>query len=57
LYCGREAISIAAAIERLARDPGLRERLGQQARLAVHERFSLERYCSGVLSVYQRILN
>lgn len=56
LYCGRTAASIAAAIERLARDGGLRERLGQQAQVAVRERFALDRYLDGVLEVYRDVI-
>ena len=57
LYCGKEASSIAAAIKRLADDPALRERIGQQARHVVRTRFGTERYRDGVLGVYRRLLD
>ncbi len=55
IYCGRTASSIAAAVERLARDPGLRERIGRQAQEAVRNRFTVEQYRSGILDVYRTI--
>jgi glycosyltransferase involved in cell wall biosynthesis len=56
LYCGRTPSSIAAAIERLASEPGLRERLGDRASAAVRETYSEGRYCDGVLRVYRDML-
>lgn len=56
LSCGLGASSIAAAIERLAGDVSLRERLGEQARAAVQERFSVDRYRDDVRRVCQRSL-
>lgn len=57
LYCGRDGTSIAAAIERLAGDATLRERLGRGGRAAVGERFSREGYLEGVFGVYQALLH
>lgn len=56
LYCGREVTSIAAAVERLARDPELRKRIGQRGRHAVESRFGIDRYRDGVMRVYRRML-
>jgi glycosyltransferase involved in cell wall biosynthesis len=56
LYCGSDPESMADAIERLARDPGLRTRLGKQAAATVDARFSLEAYRNGVLQVYRAML-
>lgn len=53
LYCGRTAASIAAAIERLARDPALRDQFGRRAQVTVWERFALEQYLGGILKVYR----
>lgn len=57
LYCGRTPSSIAAAIERLANEPELRERLGDSARRAVGETYGVNRYIDGILRVYRDMLD
>jgi glycosyltransferase involved in cell wall biosynthesis len=57
LYCGRTPTSIAAAIERLAHEPALRERLGDSASRAVGETYGVNRYVDGILTVYHDIFN
>ena len=57
VYCGRSPSSIAAAIQRLARDAALRDRLGRDGQKTVWERFTLDRYLEGVLAVYRDMLN
>ena len=56
LYCGRSPWSIAAAVERLARDPALRSRLGTRATQVAEDMFGVERYRSGILQVYAKAL-
>ncbi|HEX5167495.1 MAG TPA: glycosyltransferase family 4 protein [Thermomicrobiales bacterium] len=56
LYCGSEPEEIANAIGRLARDFGLRARLGAQATASVQARFSLDAYCNGIMRVYREML-
>jgi glycosyltransferase involved in cell wall biosynthesis len=56
LYCGRTPSSIAAAIERLAHEPELRERLGDSASRAVRENYAVNRYLDGILRVYRDML-
>ncbi len=52
LYCGQTVTSIAAALVRLASEPGLRARLGDRARKAAWERYGVERFLDDVLDVY-----
>jgi glycosyltransferase involved in cell wall biosynthesis len=47
--------ALAAAMERLAGDPGLRARLGRAGALRVRERFGLERMVEETLSVYREV--
>jgi glycosyltransferase involved in cell wall biosynthesis len=47
-----DAAGLAAAIARLAADPGLRARLGANARRTAVERFSQERYGREIAAVY-----
>lgn len=44
----REPVALAAAIERLLRDPALRRRMGEAARARADEHFSIERYCTEI---------
>ncbi|HXF72484.1 MAG TPA: glycosyltransferase family 4 protein, partial [Actinomycetota bacterium] len=61
---GREALlvpprapaKLAAAIERLLDDPGLRERLGRAARARALERFDERRVAETVVRCYRRVL-
>jgi L-malate glycosyltransferase len=53
----REPARWAAAIERLAGDPRLREQLGQSGRERVEEDFSLQRHVTAMLDVYERALS
>lgn len=55
IYCGRDAESIAGAIERAAADATLREAIGHAARTAALERFSIERFNREMLHVYESI--
>lgn len=48
--------ALAAAIERLAGDPGLRAALAERAGRVVRERFSLARHVAGVTAVYEELL-
>lgn len=57
LYCGRNAASIAAAVGRLAGDEALRERIGRRAAAVARERFTVERYVTGVLDTYLDVLH
>ncbi len=52
----REEAALATAIERLARDPALRRRLGAAGRQFVTEHFSVEQSVRELLSVYQQLL-
>jgi glycosyltransferase involved in cell wall biosynthesis len=49
-----DAQGIAAAVDRLARDPEERRRMGTAGRRRAEERYSLEACARGVLDVYQR---
>jgi glycosyltransferase involved in cell wall biosynthesis len=48
-----DAASLGAAIERLARDPAARDRLGLVAAARVRERFSLDAMAAGTLACYE----
>jgi glycosyltransferase involved in cell wall biosynthesis len=48
--------ALAAALERLASDPGLRDRLGQSARITAAQ-YTPARTASGLLSVYRRMVD
>jgi glycosyltransferase involved in cell wall biosynthesis len=47
---------LAAALERLLRDPGLRARLGRAGRERVAERFTVERTTAAVLALYAEVV-
>jgi len=49
----RHPTELANAITRLLRDPGLRERMAQQARRRVERHFTLERMVESTLAVYR----
>jgi len=51
-----EAEALAAAIDRLLRDPALRERLGRQGRRRVEAEFTESAMVSGVEAVYEDLL-
>jgi glycosyltransferase involved in cell wall biosynthesis len=53
LVPAREPEALAAAIDQLASDPGLRERLGSAARTSVSERFSWDRSTTAHEALYQ----
>lgn len=47
---------LAAAIERLARDPGLRRAMGRAGRQRAEEHYSLQACAAGIVRVYDRAL-
>jgi glycosyltransferase involved in cell wall biosynthesis len=51
-----DAEALAAAIRGLWQDAGLRERLGTQGRLTVHERFSMSRHWQRLREVYASVI-
>ena len=51
-----DATGLAGAIARLAADPGLRARLGANARRTAVERFSQERYGREIAAIYAACL-
>lgn len=55
LYEPRNAAGLAAALLRLAADPGLRRRLGQRARRTVEERFSIGRQARRMEELYRAV--
>jgi len=52
----RDARSLAAAIERLLRDPALGRQLGSAGRQSVTENFSLESMAQKTASLYRSLL-
>ncbi|HEU4698093.1 MAG TPA: glycosyltransferase [Gemmatimonadales bacterium] len=52
----RDVRALADALDRLAHDPGLRERLGRAGRARVAERFTRERMATDHLALYERLL-
>jgi glycosyltransferase involved in cell wall biosynthesis len=52
----RDAAGLAAAVDRLAADPGLRARLGAAGRAVVERRYPLSREIDGYMDVYRRLL-
>jgi glycosyltransferase involved in cell wall biosynthesis len=52
-----DAIALASAVGRLVDDPGYRQRLADQARRNVVQRFSHERLGPQILAVYSRFLS
>jgi len=50
-----DADRLAQALERLMRDPDLRQRLSAAARQEVEARFTVQRYVAGVQSVYEEL--
>jgi glycosyltransferase involved in cell wall biosynthesis len=57
LLVENRAEDIAAAILRLQQDPPFAERLAEQARQAVEERFSVGQMVSGTIRTYERVLS
>ncbi len=57
LYCDRDPESIAATIERLIRDPDLRNTVGRNAAAIAQTRFSEARYVGEVVDCYDRLLD
>jgi len=51
-----DADALASAIDRLAHDPALRQRLGHEARKAFDAKFSIERMLSATLDAYQHCI-
>jgi glycosyltransferase involved in cell wall biosynthesis len=49
--------ALAAALEKLARDPQLRSRMGNSGRQLVMEKFTHKQINAATLKVYQSILN
>jgi glycosyltransferase involved in cell wall biosynthesis len=56
LYCARDPESIAVAVERLIRDPHLRETLGHNGAIAVRSRFTAERCARELVDCYDRLV-
>jgi glycosyltransferase involved in cell wall biosynthesis len=52
----RDPAALAAALNRLLRDEALRRRMGENARVRAHKRFSSEAMLLGVLEVYRAVL-
>jgi glycosyltransferase involved in cell wall biosynthesis len=52
----KDAAALAAALQRLHADPGLRARLGEQARRRALAEFSLEKMRDRTLAVYRHVL-
>lgn len=50
-----DAGALAAALNRLLADPGLRQRMGEAGRRRAHEMFSAERMVADVLDVYHEV--
>lgn len=50
----RDPVSLADALERLVKDPGLRRSLGQRGRALVVEHFSMKRVSDAFLEAYER---
>lgn len=48
--------ALKAAVERLAGDPALRERMGAASLVIARERFSIERMCARIADVYDEVL-
>jgi glycosyltransferase involved in cell wall biosynthesis len=57
LYASRDGNSVVALIERLARDPSERSRLGEAARQVVARRFTLQRCNQELLATLDAILH
>ena len=51
------AEALAGAIRKLWEDPAMRERLGAQGRLTVHERFSISRHWQRLREIYQEVVS
>ena len=56
LFPSEDADALAAELERLARDPGLRARLGAAARAHVREHFDIRNHVAAVEALYRRCL-
>jgi len=52
----RDAAALAAAIERLAADPGLRRRMGEAGRRRVEERFTIQAHARRTEAAYLKLL-
>ncbi|MBA3302090.1 MAG: glycosyltransferase [Thermoleophilaceae bacterium] len=52
-----DPVALAAAIERLAGDPGLRERMGAAAHARFEEKFALDRMVNETEGVYREVLS
>jgi len=52
----KDIVALADALDTLARDSGLRERLGRAASAWVRTEFSLEAMKQGTLAVYRSLL-
>ena len=52
----RDPEALAAALNRLLNDPGLRARLGEQGRRRARAEFSVESMVAGTLRVYEQVL-
>jgi glycosyltransferase involved in cell wall biosynthesis len=53
----RDPLALAAAVNRLMHDRGLRQQLGQRGRERVVQRFTLQHMAALTESVYERFLN
>jgi glycosyltransferase involved in cell wall biosynthesis len=54
-FAPRDASALASALQRLATDAALRERLGENARRTALERFALARLGAGLVAAFQRV--
>jgi glycosyltransferase involved in cell wall biosynthesis len=57
VFTGNDPVAIARAMMGLLEDPGLRRRLGAQARRRVCEKFSVAAMVRGTLDVYREVLS
>lgn len=55
LYPAEDTEALAAAIQRLAQDPGLRQRLGAQARADVLQHYAWQQSLGKIAEIYRRI--
>jgi glycosyltransferase involved in cell wall biosynthesis len=55
LVAPRDPAAMAAALERLARDPGLRERMGRAGRARVEADFAIDRQVAHFVEMYEHL--
>jgi len=57
LYCGLDPASIAQAVAQVADDPHSRREIGDAAAAAARERFSMSRFHSTMLTIYDQMVD